>query len=39
MYEDVPDEFKISKIICPSPEEISMNPRARSAKMRIIEKL
>ena len=38
-YKDVPDEFKISKIIYPSPEEISLNPRARSAKMRIIEKL
>ena len=38
-YEDVPDEFKISKIIYPSLEEISLNPRARSAKMRIIEKL
>ena len=38
-YMDVPDEFKISKIIYPSPEEISVNPRARSAKMRIIEKL
>ena len=38
-YKDVPDEFKISKIIYPSPEEISVNPRARSAKMRIIEKL
>ena len=36
---DVPHEFKISKIIYPSPEEISLNPRARSAKMRIIEKL
>ena len=38
-YKDVPDEFKISKIIYPSPEEIFLNPRARSAKMRIIEKL
>ena len=38
-YKDLPDEFKISKIIYPSPEEISLNPRARSAKMRIIEKL
>ena len=38
-YKVVPDEFKISKIIYPSPEEISLNPRARSAKMRIIEKL
>ena len=38
-HKDVPDEFKISKIIYPSPEEISLNPRARSAKMRIIEKL
>ena len=39
IHEDVSDKFKISKIICPSAEEISMNPRARSAKMRIIEKL
>ena len=39
IYEDVSDKFKISKIIYPSQEEISMNPRARSAKMRIIEKL
>ncbi len=38
-HKDVSDEFKISKIIYPSPEEISLNPRARSAKMRIIEKL
>ena len=38
-HKDIPDEFKISKIIYPSPEEISLNPRARSAKMRIIEKL
>ena len=38
-YKDVPDEFKISKIIYPSRGEISLNPRARSAKMRIIEKL
>ena len=39
IHEDVSDKFKISKIIYPSQEEISMNPRARSAKMRIIEKL
>ena len=39
IHEDVSDKFKISKIIRPSAEEISMNPRARSAKMRIIEKL
>ena len=38
-HKEVLDEFKISKIIYPSPEEISLNPRARSAKMRIIEKL
>ncbi len=38
-HKDIPDEFKISKIIYPSPEEISLNPRARSAIMRIIEKL
>ena len=38
-HKGVSDEFKISKIIYPSPEEISLNPRARSAKMRIIEKL
>ena len=38
-HKDIPNEFKISKIIYPSPEEISLNPRARSAKMRIIEKL
>ena len=38
-HKDVPDKFKISKIIYPSSKEISMNPRARSAKMRIIEKL
>ena len=39
IHEDVSDKFKISKIIYPSQEEISMNPRARSARMRIIEKL
>ena len=39
IHEEVSDKFKISKIIYPSQEEISMNPRARSAKMRIIEKL
>ncbi len=39
IHKDVPDKFKISKIIYPPPEEISLNPRARSAKMRIIEKL
>lgn len=39
IHKDAQDEFKISKIICPTSEEISMNPRARSAKMRIIEKL
>ena len=38
-HNDVPDNFKISKVIYPSSEEISLNPRARSAKMRIIEKL
>jgi len=38
-HKEVLDEFKISKIIYPSTEEISLNPRARSAKMRIIEKL
>ena len=38
-HEEVLDEFKISKIIYPSTEEISLNPRARSAKMRIVEKL
>ena len=38
-HKEVLDEFKISKIIYPSTEEISMNPRARSAKMRIVEKL
>ncbi len=38
-YKEVLDEFKISKIIYPSTEEISLNPRARSAKMRIVEKL
>ena len=38
-HKEVLDEFKISKIIYPSSEEISLNPRARSAKMRIIEKL
>ena len=38
-HKDVSDEFKISKIIYPSPEEISLNPRARSAKMRVIVKL
>ena len=38
-HKDVPDKFMISKIIYPSPQEISLNPRARSAKMRIIEKL
>jgi 16S rRNA (cytosine1402-N4)-methyltransferase len=38
-HKDVSDEFKISKIIYPSTEEISLNPRARSAKMRIVEKL
>ena len=38
-HKEVLDEFKISKIIYPSTEEISLNPRARSAKMRIVEKL
>ena len=38
-HKEVLDEFKISKIIYPSSEEISLNPRARSAKMRIVEKL
>ena len=38
-HQEVLDEFKISKIIYPSTEEISLNPRARSAKMRIVEKL
>ena len=38
-HKEVSDEFKISKIIYPSTEEISLNPRARSAKMRIVEKL
>ena len=38
-HKEVLDEYKISKIIYPSTEEISLNPRARSAKMRIIEKL
>lgn len=39
IHKDESDKFNISKIIYPSVEEISMNPRARSAKMRIIEKL
>ena len=38
-HKEVLDEFKISKIIYPSSEEISLNPRARSAKMRIVEKI
>ena len=38
-HKEILDEFKISKIIYPSTEEISLNPRARSAKMRIVEKL
>ena len=38
-HKEVLDKFMISKIIYPSPQEISLNPRARSAKMRIIEKL
>ena len=38
-HKEVLDEFKISKIIYPSTEEISLNPRARSAKMRSVEKL
>ena len=38
-HKEVLDQFKISKIIYPSTEEISLNPRARSAKMRIVEKL
>lgn len=27
------------KVICPSPAEIAANPRARSAKMRVAEKI
>ena len=38
-HKELLDEFNISKIIYPSTKEISLNPRARSAKMRIVEKL
>ena len=30
--------FKVGKLIIPSKEEIKMNPRSRSAKLRIAEK-
>jgi len=39
LSEEIESRFSVSKIIYPSDKEISMNPRARSAKMRIIEKL
>ena len=39
LSEEIENRFSVSKIIYPSDKEISMNPRARSAKMRIIEKL
>ena len=32
-------EFKVSKLIIPSDEEVKMNVRSRSARMRIITKL
>lgn len=33
------EEFAVSKVFLPNDNEISMNPRSRSAKMRVIEKL
>ncbi len=40
IYGNVPSPFRsVSKMIVPSAEEIEMNPRARSAKLRIAEKI
>ena len=33
------EKFTVSKVLLPTNDEISMNPRSRSAKMRVIEKL
>jgi len=33
------EEFAVSKVFLPTDNEISMNPRSRSAKMRVIKKL
>ena len=33
------EKFTVSKVLLPTNDEISMNPRSRSAKMRLIEKL
>ena len=37
--DELKQDFKVSKVLHPTDDEISMNPRSRSAKMRIIEKL
>lgn len=37
--DELKEEYKVSKVLHPTDTEISMNPRSRSAKMRIIEKL
>lgn len=40
IYGNIPSPFQaVSKVITPSTEEIEANPRARSAKLRIAEKL
>lgn len=42
---NIPDEYLpdfklvVSKAIIPSDEEIKINPRARSSKLRVIEKI
>jgi len=36
---DSPPEFKVSKLIIPSHQEVEMNVRSRSARMRVITKL
>ena len=33
------EKFTVSKVFLPTNDEISMNPRSRSAKMRVIKKL
>jgi len=40
IYGNIPSPFRsISKVIIPSTEEIVLNPRARSAKLRVAEKI